>query len=281
MARSKSRSGATRKQDAGAPDRHLVAAVDRASRILLALTQSTDFLTLHEIASRTKLSKPTAFRILATLVANGLAFQNEANGSYGLGSLNLRLAEVILGGIRVRESARLVMRQVRNEINETVVLSVRQGDACYYVESLEGRQTIGHSQTIGVPLPLHVVAPGCAILATLPDDAVDDYLRHHPAASKSGTKSGIKSEMMGIARRKLLRQLETIRRQGHAASSGDASGAGHAIAVAIPSAKGASDASLHISFPKGRFTNDLEQRCIKTLKAAVRTIAEGRVVDLR
>jgi DNA-binding IclR family transcriptional regulator len=212
---------------------------------------------------------------LATLVAKGLAFQNEANGSYGLGSLNLRLAEVILGGIRVRESARFVMRQVRNELNETVVLSVRQGGACYYVESLEGRQTIGHSQTIGVPLPLHIVAPGRAILATMSEAAVDDYLRHLPAASRFRTRSGT----MGIIRRTLLRQLETIRRQGHAVSAGDASGAGHAVAVAIPSPNGASDASLHISFPKGRFTDDLEQRCIKTLKAAVRTIAEGRVVD--
>jgi DNA-binding IclR family transcriptional regulator len=271
MTRSRSKGVSTRQRSAGAPDRHLITAVDRASRVLLAFTQSADFLTLPEVASRAGLSKPTAFRILATLVAKGLAFQNEANGSYGLGSLNLRLAEVILGGISVRESARLAMRRVRNQINETVTLGVRQGDACYYVESLEGRQTIGHSQTIGVALPLHAVPPGCAILASMSDDAVDDYLRHLPASAKSG--------MAGINKQRLLRQIETIRRQGHAASSGDASGVGHAVAVAIPCAKGGSDASLHISFPKGRFTNDLEQKCIKSLKDAVRTITEMRAVN--
>src|SRR5258705_7390258 len=133
-------------------DTEIVTAVDRAARVLVAFSQSWDFLTLPEVATRSGLSKATAFRILATLIAEGLVFQNAANGTYGLGALNLRFSDIILTGIDIRERARTAMRQVRKQINETVVLSIRDGDACYHVDSFESTQSISHSQPIGIPL---------------------------------------------------------------------------------------------------------------------------------
>jgi DNA-binding IclR family transcriptional regulator len=41
----------------------------------------------------------------------------------------------------------------------------------------------------------------------------------------------------------------------------------------VPNPQGPSVAALHISFPQGRFTNDLEQRCIDALKRATGSIA--------
>src|SRR5262249_57801157 len=120
----------------------IVTAVERAAKVLLAFTQSWDFLTLPEVATRSGLSKATAFRILATLVAEGLVFQNADNGTYGLGALNFRLADVVLSGIEVRDSARLVMRQRRNQVNETAVLSVREGDDCYHVQRFDSGQSL-------------------------------------------------------------------------------------------------------------------------------------------
>src|SRR4051794_18327367 len=77
----------------------LVTAVDRAARVLAALSQSNDFLTLPEVAKLAGLSKPTTFRILMTLMSEGLIFQNEANATYGFGFQVLRLADVVLGTV--------------------------------------------------------------------------------------------------------------------------------------------------------------------------------------
>jgi DNA-binding IclR family transcriptional regulator len=256
----------TQQPKVGGAGGDIVTAVERAAKVLLAFTQSWDFLTLPEVATRSGLSKATAFRILATLVAEGLVFQNADNGTYGLGALNFRLADVVLSGIEVRDSARLVMRQVRNQVNETVVLSVREGDDCYHVKSFESRQSIGHSQPIGVALPVHATAPGRAMLASMTDDAVDAYLKRLSPAAKRA--------LSGASAARLRQEIKTIRRQGHAVSAGEASGGGHAIAVAVPSPQGPSVAALHISFPQGRFTNDLEQRCIDALKRAAGSIAK-------
>ena len=174
-----------------------------------------------------------------------------------LGALNLRLADIILSSIDIRERARAAMRQVRTQINETVVLSIRDGDACYHVDNFESTQSISHSQPVGVPFPLHSVAPGRAMLSTASDRDVDAYLKRLTPSSRTATS------------RHLPRDIETIRRQGYAVSSGEASGGGHTIAVPIPNTADSATAALHISFPQGRFTSTLEHRCIEVLKQAV------------
>lgn len=241
----------------------IVTAVDRAARVLMAFTQSRDFLTLPEVAHRARLSKATAFRILSTLAAEGLVFQNAANGTYGLGALNLRLADVILSDIEIHEEARAVMRQTRDRVNETVVLSVRHGTNCYHVDSFECTQSISHSQPIGIPFPLHTVLPGHVMLANQGDAAVEAYIKSIPPAARAA------------AARQLRNQIKAIRRDGYAISSGDAAGGGHGVAVAIPHPKGSATVAMHISFPKGRYTTELEQRCIDALKQAAGRLAES------
>jgi IclR family acetate operon transcriptional repressor len=239
-------------------DQRVVTAVDRAARVLLAFGQSWDFLSLPEVAARSGLSKPTAFRILSTLAAEGLVFQNEANNTYGLGFLTLRLADVVLGGVAIRATAWHAMRRIRDQVNETVVLSIRQGDACYNVDSLDSTQSVGQAHAIGVAAPLHALAPGRALLASWPDDEIAGYLQRMrpPPKSKAG----------------LWRDIESIRKRGYAVSSGELMRAGHTLARAIPGDSGAAAAALHISFPQSRFTRELERNCIEALETAVRDI---------
>lgn len=241
-------------------DVEIVTAVDRAARVLMAFTQSWDFLTLPEVAQRAGLSKATAFRILSTLTTEGLIFQNAANGAYGLGALNLRLADIILSNIKVHAHARVVMRQIRDRVNETVVLSIREDTACYHVDSFESTQSISHSQSIGVPFALHTVLPGQVMLAKQPDAAVDAYLRSVAPATRAAEA------------RQLWNQIRTIRHQGYAAASGEVAGGGHGVAIAI-SHEDAPAAALHIAFPKGRYTANLEQRCVEALKDAADRLA--------
>lgn len=244
-------------------DRRPVTAVDRAACVLAAFTDSWDFLTLPEIGRRARLSKATTFRILATLAEQGLVFQNEANSTYGLGFLTLRLADVVLGGIALRELSRSAMRVIRDAVNETVVLAVRQGDACCDVDSLEGSNMIAQSQLLGMPVSLHASAPGRALLAGLSDDAIAAYLAHASRVSASNVP----------APARLNRDIRQIRRDGYAVGSGDFMLGGHTVAVAIRDATGAAVGALHISFPQARFSKELEARCIKALTAGATAIS--------
>lgn len=241
----------------------LITAVDRAARVMFAFSDAWDFLTLPEVARRARLSKPTTFRILATLTTEGLVFQNEANSTYGLGFLTLRLSDVVLASITIREPARPVMRAIRDAVNETVVLSILHGDSCYNVESLEGSNMIAQSQLVGVPIPLHASTPGRALLADMPDSEVDAYLRRLIKSAKRPS------------RKWLFRDIRNIRRSGHASGSGDFMLGGYTIAATIGDAKGRPAAVLHISFPQARFSKNLEERCINALTDGAAKIAQA------
>jgi DNA-binding IclR family transcriptional regulator len=241
----------------------LVTAVDRAARVLAALSQSSDFLTLPEVAKLAGLSKPTAFRILMTLMSEGLIFQNEANATYGFGFQVLRLADVVLGTLPFAALARGIMREINGKLNETVVLSVRQGPHCYFVHSVDTTQSIGQTHTLGLPAPLHTVAPGRAMLAALPDAELHGYLQRCRRLDRK------------LRPAELAREIKRVRVQGFAGSSGELRHSGHSIAMAIP-LQGIG-AALHISIPGGRYTAELQQRCIEALRNGAAAIVAERI----
>jgi DNA-binding IclR family transcriptional regulator len=244
-------------------DRAVVTAVDRAAKVLWAFAESWDFLPLPDIAARARLSKATTFRILATLAGEGLVFQNEANGTYGLGFLTLRFADIVLGGLTLRRPAQAAMRTIRDAVNETVVLCLREGDTYTDVDSLEGSHMIAQSHSLGIPTLLDAGVPGRALLAKMSREDVAAYLR------RTNRKSSV------ATRRRLFREISAIRRNGYAVSSGEFMQGGHTIAVAVLDAAAEPVAALHISFPQARFSNLLQDRCIEALLAGSRLISES------
>lgn len=244
-------------------DRALVTAVDRAARVLWTFADSWDFLPLPEIAARARLSKATTFRILATLAGDGLVFQNEANNTYGLGFLTLRFADIVLGGLTLRRPAQGAMRAIRDSVNETVVLCLREGDTYSNVDSLESSNMIAQSPSLGIPTLLHAGVPGRALLAKMSSEAVSGYLRRTDRKSPTAN------------RQTLLREIDKIRRNEYAVSSGEFLQGGHTIAVAVVDAAASPVAALHISFPQARFSNALQDRCVEALLAGSRMISEA------
>lgn len=244
-------------------DRATVTAVDRAARVLWAFADTWDFLSLPEIAARARLSKATTFRILATLAGEGLVFQNEANSTYGLGFLTLRFADIALGGLPLRQPAQTAMRMIRDSVNETVVLCLREGDTFTDVDRLEGSNMIAQSHSLGISTRLDAGVPGRALLAKMSSEAVSAYLRR------------TKHKLPVAACRRLLREINTIRRNGYAVSTGEFMRGGHAIAVAVLGTAEEPIAVLHISFPQARFSNALQDRCVEALLAGSRMISKA------
>ncbi len=235
--------------------RPAISTVDRAARVLSAFQSSWDFLTLNELAERAGLSKPTVFRILASLGAEGLVFQNESNSTYGLGFLTLRLADVIRSSSPSLERLREPMRAIRDQLNENVGLALLDGDRTFDIEVLEGRNMIMPAQIAGVGVPLHVSVQGKALLASMEPQEAGHYLSGLTGAGAPALQVG-----------RLRRELKTITAAGYASGCGDAMLGGHTIAMAMPSSPGGESVALHVSFPQARFTEDLQARCIAALE---------------
>ena len=262
----KAASPAPRREAAGEAriDQSSIEAVDRAGRVLFALAASPRESSLLEIASRASLSKPTAFRILATLVAEGLASQNPETASYRLGVLPLGLASSVLQSIPVRALARPVMTSIRDKVNETVVLSVRENDFRVNVDSVEALNTISQTQRIGIPIPLYAGATSRVLLAAMSAQEVTAYLDR--------TELEPFSETTIIDRARLEVEVERVRQKGFALSTAEFTAGGLAVARAVKNASGEAVAALCVSIPRSRASEELIERCAAALAAGVETL---------
>jgi DNA-binding IclR family transcriptional regulator len=235
-----------------------VSTVERAALVLSAFRESWDFLTLTDLVNSTGLTKTTVFRLVTSLVAEGLVFQNEANSTYGLGFLNLQLADVFLSSHPVRTAAIPVMRRIHAALNENVALGVRDGDMTYDIEVLESTQMIVPSQSCGTSVLLHQSAPGRALLSDSSLDDLSAYLTRH--ARKLAVLPG--------GRDQFRKNLRDMKKSGYASAPSGILAGGHTMAKVIRGR----GAVLAITLPLARYSHHLEQRAMALLTEGAREI---------
>lgn len=244
-----------------------IAVLDRATALLVSLAQSPRPATLNEVASGAGLSKATAFRILATLTEQGYVEQDETTSSYRLGIAPLRLATAVLDGIGVRTTARPIMRAICDMLNETVVLSVRDGDHRINVDAAECTNAIGSSRRIGEPRPLHSGAASRVLLAALPDAGIEAYLkRHRLDRGQGGGPHYVEA---------LWKDIRKARRTRLVSMAAETSVDSHAVATTIAGPDGTPVAALHVAIPRARFSAGVEARCGQALLRAAGEIARN------
>jgi len=106
-----------------------IQSVERAAQILNFFTISRPRLSLGEITARLGVSKATAHRYAMALRRVNLLRYDRAAADYTLGPQVLALGAVARAGLPIITVAGPFMEQVVNEVNETAVLSVWDGEA--------------------------------------------------------------------------------------------------------------------------------------------------------
>lgn len=138
--------------------------IERMATLLDAISDNGGVASLKILSAETGLHPSTAFRILASLMEQGYVERDES-GHYLLGARLLQLGARVHAHLDVRKEARRVMDWLRNEIDETVNLTQREGDEIIYVERATSNRIMRVEQVIGSHAPLHVTAVGKLMLA--------------------------------------------------------------------------------------------------------------------
>lgn len=198
---------------------------------------------LKILAAETGLHPSTAFRILDSLTCHGLVRRDDT-GSYLLGPHLLQLAAKVRSGLDVRDIARPEMEWLRDQVGETVNLTVRQGDEVVYVERVSAQRMMRVEQVIGSRAPLHVTAVGKLMLGEAGKSAIGDYARRTKLPAYTvNTRSN---------RKQLLEDIEASLMRGYALDDEEAELGVGCIGVLVRDASGAAVAGLSISAPMER-----------------------------
>ena len=234
--------------------------IDRMAALLDALAAEQSGASLKILSAETGLHPSTAFRILASLSQHGFVARDEA-GLYLLGPYLLQLAAKVRVGLDVRAVARPEMEWLRDQVGETVNLTVRQGDEMVYVERVTPNRMMRVEQLIGSRAPLHVTAVGKLMLGEAGAAATRDYAkRTRLPAYTSNTRHNIKT---------LLEDIGVCSARGYALDDEEAELGVGCIGALIRDATGAAVAGLSVSAPMERRQMDW----VKLVQEAARRVS--------
>lgn len=235
--------------------------IDRSARLMEAIAANDGAASLKILSAETGLHPSTAFRILASLIEVGFVERDSA-GHYFIGRKISRLANNVRRGVDLREEASDIMKQLRDEIGETINLTVREGDEVIYIERATPNRMMRVEQVIGSRAPLHVTAVGKLMLAELGGDFIRAY------SERTGLRAYTTHTLSTLE--KLTDNLQKSSAQGFAYDNEEAEIGVGCIGVLIHNRAGDVVGGLSISAPIER----RQDEWATLLKQAARTISE-------
>jgi DNA-binding IclR family transcriptional regulator len=180
-----------------------VQVIERAARILRALAEHPDGLSLAQIAERVGLARSTVHRLVSALEVERFVVAASPNGRVKLGPGLASLA--VSAAPDLAREIHPFLARLSQEINETVDLAVLQHDHVVFIDQVAAPRRLRAVSAVGAAFPAHAPANGKALLATLADEQLVKLL---PAQLEALTPNTITD------RKALLDELAGVRRGG-------------------------------------------------------------------
>ncbi|WP_225800020.1 IclR family transcriptional regulator [Streptomyces sp. NK15101] len=155
----------------------LVPAVTRAFDILELFLEGDGTLSAPEITRRLRLPRTTTHELVTTLTArNYLAPVPEQPGRYRLGVRTYQLGSRYAEQLDLAAEGREVAREVADTCGETVHVALLEDTDVIYIAKVDSSHAVRMVSAVGRRLPAHCTAVGKMLLATLPEDELDERL---------------------------------------------------------------------------------------------------------
>lgn len=219
-----------------------VRAVNRALDVLLAFQADDKDLLVADILKRVKLSRPTVYRLLDTLVTKGFLISDGDPQRFKLGPSVAQLSHAWSANMSYSAIAQPMMQRLWETTGETVSLQVREGVFRVCVAELASPQPLSFKRGVGYREKLVRGASGRSILAWLPVDA------------EKLTAYGAQDAAHAI---KCMNQLAQIRTRGFAVSRDELIQGAVAIAAPYFDGSGRVVGSLGLFGPSVRLNDEV------------------------
>lgn len=218
--------------------------LERAGLLMDAIaSQEEEAVSLKILSAETGLHPSTALRILSSLADIGFVRRTDS-GRYSLGVKLRQLGCQVRVNADLRVEAKAIMEWLRDEVGETVNLTVREGDEVIYVDRSTVSRMMKVEQVIGSRAPLHVTAVGKLMLGEDGDVETEEY------ATRTGLPEYTSNTLTSLA--SLKANIAEGMQLGFARDDEEAELGVGCLGVLIHDMKGKPVAGLSISAPMER-----------------------------
>lgn len=223
----------------------------KALKLLDLFNEESPELTLKEIAAKSNLPKPTAYRLLSTLESADFLYktkENEHDSRYRLGLKLLELGRIVSDQLELRGIALPYMQSLAQTINEEIHLVIVNHDKATYIEKVESSRALRLYTRIGKNSPLYIGSGPKLLLSFMPKEKQKEIL---------GTEElYFLTEKTPIDKSHLMEELDTIREEGFSYSISEQDADTTGISCPIYDHHGKVIAALTVSGLSNHFEGD-------------------------
>lgn len=240
--------------------------ITRAGLVLLAVARTGETGSrLSDLASELGLPHPTVHRMLTALCQVGVLDRMGRSNRYFLGRALVERRDLAVPREVLQRVARPSLVRLATRVMDNVFLSVREGYEAVCVDRMEGQFPIRYGLLdIGVRRPLGMGAASLALLASLPDDAVDDALRVNRDVLKGAH-----------APARLKELVEETRANGYAFDGGRLFAGGCGVGMVIQANGGDVVGAVSIGAIAERMADGRLPELVDALRTEVSSIAQA------
>jgi DNA-binding IclR family transcriptional regulator len=249
------------------PNVKRIQSVDRACTLLQHLRDTPNDMALHELATAIDVHPSTAYRLLGSLQHAGFVVRDALTGRYRLGLEPVTLSGAALGRLDVVRVADPELRRLAENSNETVNFGIRYGDQLLNIEQMASADRFRSFGWMGQRVPLHVASAARSMLAFLPDEEVEGYLKR---AVQRDPRLDVES---------LRSQLAGIRVRGYALNRGEIDPDVYGIGAPVLGRDGTACATVTVVGYRARFTPERIEHLVPMLLRTTGTISRQMGYD--
>jgi IclR family pca regulon transcriptional regulator len=248
---------------AGNPD--FVLSLARGLSVIESFEGYREGRSIVEIAASTGLSRASIRRILLTLGL--LGYVERSRQVFRLKTQVLRLGFSYLSSSSVVEAARPVLERITEATHESSSMSMLDGGEIVYVARSAASRVLAAGLSVGSRLPAYCTSMGRVLLAALPDNELDAYLRVlKPKAYTPKTLVRIPE---------LRKVILNVRDRGYAIVNEELETGLRSVAVPVSTRGGRIVAAINVGTHVSRVDrNTLMKTCLPALREGSRILRE-------
>lgn len=221
---------------------------------------------MSELAAQLDISKSSLHHVLAALIEVGWVERDPDTKELSLGLRAWEVGHAYQDGKTLSQRAQPFMNAVRDRLGETVRLAVRAGHDNVCIAKSEGRYTLVFDQRVGARLPAHATGLGKALLCGLSTEELAElYTDYEFEAFTESTLTSIEA---------LQADISEARKRGWAEDKGEFILGIRCIAMPVRARSGDVVASISVSVPTNRFTEEHQRSTLELLGAAATSLSE-------
>lgn len=240
------------------------ALIGKALRLIDAIGNAPDARDVADLLAETGWPRPTLYRILSALVAEGYVRRDPALGRYTLGYRILELAQNAWAGSDLVAVASLELQRLRNLTGETAYLAIPHRDGVLSLGKFESPHAVRSAARLGVLKPFHCTSQGKAMLAAW-DEAERDR-RLGPEPFRRYTPATL------TRRAEIDDQLAATRDRGFAIEDEEILPGSRCVGVAVLDEHGRPVAAISVAGPAWRLAHERARQLGPELVDAARRI---------